>query len=82
MMGDLNARTGNDRQRAHGSMGPYGGETVVNENGQRVLEFCIENELLLGNSFFRHKRIHKVTSEAERRSTRSIIDYIHLPMLT
>jgi len=58
MMGDLNARTGNDRQRAHGSMGPYGGETVVNENGQRLLEFCIENELLLGNSFFQHKRIH------------------------
>lgn len=74
--GDMNARTGNDPRIAHGVMGRYGGERTVNENGKRMIEFCIENQLLIGNSIFPHKTAHKITFEAEGRNAKSVIDYI------
>ena len=78
-MGDFNGRTGNNWVRSHGCMGKYGAEKVVNENGQRLIEFCIENQLVIGNSLFQHKTIHKITYEAEGREAKSIIDYFIYP---
>lgn len=74
--GDLNARTGQDNTNAHGVLGLWGGEEVLNDNGQRLIEFCIENDMLIGNSHFNHKLIHKITFQAEGREAKSIIDYI------
>lgn len=77
--GDFNGRIGQDKKIAHGSMGNYGGEKTLNENGRRLIEFCINNQLLLGNSFFPHKVVHKITFQAEGRNARSIIDYFIYP---
>ena len=49
IMGDFNGRTGDNMARSHGCMGLYGGEKITNENGKRLIEFCIENQMLIGN---------------------------------
>ena len=58
--GDLNARTGSvntDRERVLGKEG-FG---MINNNGERLLEICQENNLFIGGSLFQHKDIHKIT---------------------
>ena len=58
VLGDLNARVG-DRE-VEGVIGKFGvpGE---NESGERLLEMCMERELVVGNSMFKKKRINKYT---------------------
>ena len=54
VLGDLNARVGDGE--VEGVVGKYGvpGE---NESGERLLDMCVEQELVIGNSFFlRRKR--------------------------
>ena len=53
---DFNDRIGQNERLAHGSLGKYGGERTLNESGRRLIEFCIENQLLVGNSFYPHKK--------------------------
>jgi hypothetical protein len=79
-MGDLNGRTGQDQRAGHGSLGSYGGERTRNTNGERLIDFCIDNGLLIGNTFFNHKQIHKITCEGEGRDVKSITDYILYPV--
>ena len=49
VLGDLNARVGDGE--VEGVVGKYGvpGE---NESGERLLDMCVEQELVIGNSFF------------------------------
>ena len=55
-MEDWNSRVGNNIKKGSRTMGEHGGETVINENGKRVIQFCKENNLKIGNTFFAHKR--------------------------
>jgi len=50
------------------------GEITANNNGHKLKEFVSVNELIITNTFFRHKEINKMTWSA--RCYRSIIDYI------
>jgi hypothetical protein len=50
--------------RGHGSMGRHGVGSTVNRNGRRMLEFCLNNNLLNGNTFYPQKTIHQITSES------------------
>lgn len=75
LVGDLNARVGRDNEKWHGTIGKYGEETL-NNNGRRLLEFCIHNNLAIANTFFQHREIHKFTREMLSRNEKSIIDYI------
>lgn len=75
IMGDWNARIGEDEAKGLGAMGPYG-EKTQNRNGKKMLDFCITNDLLIGNSFYEHRKEDRNTFEAEGRETKSIIDYI------
>lgn len=60
MIGDLNAKTGNDNNRYDDVMGHHGlGQ--MNENGERLANFCAFNKLVTGGTLFQHKRIHKAT---------------------
>ena len=56
VLGDLNGLIG-DKTRA-GITGAFGvpGE---NDNGRRVVEFCAERELRVGNTYFKHKSLYK-----------------------
>ena len=59
------------------SLGVIGrqGEETLNRNGLRLLGLCPTNTLVILNTFFQHKAIHKFTWESRGRSLRSIIDY-------
>ena len=73
IMGYLNARIGSrDDDDVVGKFG----EEVVNNNGERLIEFCKQHKLRIYNSFFQHKEIHKFTWERPSINQKSIIDYI------
>jgi hypothetical protein len=48
------------------------GETSLNNNGKKMIDFCTFNNLNIMNAFFKHKEIHKFTWEA--RGHKSIIN--------
>ena len=73
-MGDLNARVGRDEKSWSGVIGKQGEETL-NRNGHRLLDSCALHELVILNTIFQHKEIHKFTWESKGRGLRSIIDY-------
>ena len=74
VLGDFNARVGNDVEEWNGVIGKHGEETR-NESGARLLRFSAENEFSIMNTHFEHKEIHKFTWECPGRGLRSIIDY-------
>ena len=74
VMGDLNARVGNETDIWGEVLGRHG-EQLCNENGSRLLQFSNEHNLLIANTWFPHKRIHMFTWECRGRGLRSLIDY-------
>lgn len=52
------------------------GEKHRNNNGERLINFCVENNLIVTNTFYKHKNIHKYTREVTSRKERSIIDFV------
>lgn len=74
VMGDLNGRVGNDNTGIEKWLGREG-ENLKNNNGKRIIDLCMENDLVIGNTKFSHKDIHKITREEINRKERSIIDY-------
>ena len=76
VMGDLNARVGDEK--LEGVTGGYG-VPVVNESGENLLSMCIENGLVVGNSFFKKKNINKYTwvrVERGRVVESALMDYV------
>ncbi len=71
VFGDMNARVGSTE--IGGVVGKYVVDGV-NENGQYLVDICAEMGLLLSNTFFQHKMIHRYTWA--RGNNRSLIDYI------
>lgn len=52
-MGDYNAKVG--KAKDGGTVGSFGlGER--NDNGEKLVEWCQENELVVMNTFFKHPR--------------------------
>jgi exonuclease III len=60
VMGDLNAKVGNDNSGYERTMGVHG-LGVQNDNGERLCEFCQMNGLVITGTLFPHKDIHKAT---------------------
>ena len=58
ILGNLNGWLG-DRVRAGITFTL--GVSRENDNGRRVVEFCSERELCVGNTYFEHKSLHKYT---------------------
>ena len=50
VIGDLNARVGNDNTGSESNMGTQGCG-IINDNGQRLCELCKENKLVIGDHF-------------------------------
>ena len=58
VLGDLNVRMGNEViEGIVGRHGVPGG----NESGERLLEMCAEQELVVGNSWFKKNDVYKCT---------------------
>ena len=75
VMGDMNGWVGD--VECEGIIGKHG-VPGVNDNGERVVDFCAEKEFCIGNTYFEHKNIHKYTriGKARDREVRSMIDLI------
>ena len=79
VLGDLNARVGNEVIEGivvrHGVPGR-------NESGKRLLEMCAEQGLVVGNSWFKKNDVYKYTwlRMAEGRVVdKALMDYVLLP---
>ena len=48
---------------------------MINNNGERLLEICQENNLVTGGSLFQHRDIHKITWKSPDGRTVSQIDH-------
>lgn len=75
ILGDFNARVGTKDEISEHVLGSYG-EKHKNGNGRRLIEFCKENDMIVANTFFKHKDIHTYTRELPSRNERSVLDYI------
>ena len=74
IMGDLNAKVGKDNSTYERTMGCEGsGE--MNENGEKLLDFCEENAFVVGGTLFKHKEIHKLTWYSPNRRDKNQIDH-------
>ena len=75
IMGDINAKIGSDNNGYEPCMGKEGlGER--NNNGQRLIDICLENGLVIGGSVFQNKNIHKATWTSPDNRAKNQIDHI------
>ena len=75
VIGDLNARVGNDNTDRESNMGTHGCG-IMNDNGQHLCKFCEENKLVIGGNIFHHKESHKKTWTSPVGATTSQIDHV------
>ena len=72
-IGDWNAKVGS--QEIPGVTGKFG-FGIQNEAGQRLTEFCQENELIIANTLFQHQKRRLYTRTSPDGQYRIQIDYI------
>ena len=73
--GDMNAKVGEDNRGYEGIMGRHG-IGRMNDNGERLCEFCDMNELIITGTWFPHRDIHKATWVSPDGKTRNQIDHV------
>ena len=76
VLGDLNARVGNER--IDGVVGNYG-VPGRNVNGESLIGMCVEHELVVGNTMFKKKDISKYTWIRQQNGVivdRAVMDYV------
>lgn len=64
MIEDFNVHLGGDRRRLERAIGSFASTDHLSDNGNRLASFCDHNDLCIGNTYFRHRRIHKKTWRA------------------
>ncbi|CAM4953288.1 unnamed protein product [Rotaria socialis] len=63
IMGDFNARVGwnnQQQQNLSNSIGPYTVD-ITNENGEKLIDLSTINNLIITNTFFKHKLVHQTS---------------------
>ena len=75
LIGDFNARIGVDCESRPTCLGNYN-MGKMNENGQRLLELCSQNELCVTNTFFQLKPQHYATWQHPRSGHWHQLDYV------
>ena len=74
VMGDANAKVGEDNTGFEDVMGKQGlGQ--MNENGERFANMCSFNRLVIGGTVFPHKKIHRATWVSPDQRTENQIDH-------
>ena len=73
ILGDLNGWVGTLRPGFEGVIGEYG-DGRVNDSGERIVSFCLEYNLFVSNTWFRHKDCHLYTWN--RGDQKSLIDLV------
>lgn len=75
VMGDFNAKVGSDNIGREQIMGKEG-IGKINENGELFVDFCQQNDLVIGGTVFPHRTIHKTTWTSPDLATRNQIDHM------
>ena len=77
IMGDFNAQVGSDCCFWNSVMGPHS-IGKCNENGERLLDFCASNYMIVSNTWFQHKLLHQATwfRNSDRCRSGHMIDYV------
>ena len=75
LVGDFNAKIGMDNTGYEDIMGTHG-LRQMNENGERFADRSVLNQLVIGGSFYPHKRIHEATWISPNGVTENQIDHI------
>ena len=75
LAGDLNAKIGSDNTNKEQVMGKHALGSM-NNNGEHLTDFCLENDLVIGGSLFSHKDVHKYTWVSPDGRTKNQIDHI------
>uniref|UniRef100_A0A8D8YDR6 Craniofacial development protein 2 n=1 Tax=Cacopsylla melanoneura TaxID=428564 RepID=A0A8D8YDR6_9HEMI len=73
LIGDFNSKVG--KQRRGDTMGPYG-TGKINDRGENFINFCIENDLVITNTWFEQKETARYTWTAPGGRLRNKIDYV------
>lgn len=73
LMGDFNAKVGN--QKMENIVGPYGLGNR-NHSGELLINFCIENNLFICNTWFEQKETARYTWSIRNSRVKNQIDYI------
>ena len=60
VMGDLSVKVGADRTTLEHVLGNQG-IGIRNDNGERFVDFCNTNHLVIGGTVFQHKPCHKIS---------------------
>ncbi|XP_071141830.1 craniofacial development protein 2-like [Mytilus edulis] len=71
----MNAKVGNDNLDRERVMGKHGLGTI-NENGELLVDFCGDNDLVIGGTLFPHKNIHKITWNSPNGRDKNQIDHL------
>ena len=75
IMGDMNAKVGAENVGRERALGKHGCGKM-NENGERLADFCLSNNCVIGGTIFPHKNIHKLTWNSPDKKTINQIDHI------
>ena len=77
IMGDFNARVGNDVEAWHRTIGRFSPHDK-NDNGERLLDFCAFNNLVVTNTIFQHRPCHQLTwfHPVEKDGRGHMMDYV------
>ena len=75
VMGDLIAKDGNDNTGNERVMGKYGCGNI-NDNGERLIDLCGTNNLVIGGTIFPHREMHKLTWISPNGRDKNQIDHI------
>ena len=60
VIGDLNATPESVNTDRESVLGKERGLRSTINNGEKLVEICLENNLIIGTSLFQHKDIHKI----------------------
>ena len=75
VMGDLNAKEGNNNTKREEIMGKFG-IGIMNDNGERLFDFCSANGFIITGTIFPHKDIHKLTWRSPGGRTVNQVDHV------
>ena len=60
IIGDINAKVGSDNSNCEEAMAKHGC-SCINDNGEWLVDFCLNNNCVTGGPIFPHKNIYKLT---------------------
>lgn len=75
LLGDFNAQVGNERTGYEEVVGKYG-YGRRNVEGERLLDLCNRNGLVIGNTWFQKRDSHRITRYSWNGEQKTQIDYV------